>query len=115
MHIFPFDRGSLERDIVYDEPSTGRRIQDGDQVEKFRSVYAPFARIDDKLSIAGDRCDDSSPNPRPCSVLMEETGASRSISSDGHHASVECHFVADHKKWRICASNEIDFSARKVQ
>jgi hypothetical protein len=46
-HAVPFDRGFAEYDVLYDESNNRREIQAGEQVEIFRSVYAPFAHIRD--------------------------------------------------------------------
>jgi len=62
-HVVAFDTRFVQRDAVYDQTSTGRRILAGDRVENFRSVHAAFAQGDDARLIGSNCCDDSSPSP----------------------------------------------------
>jgi len=46
-HTVSFDQGFVECAVVHNENRAGRRTtQTGEQVEKFRSVYAPFMKAE---------------------------------------------------------------------
>jgi hypothetical protein len=57
-HPALFDRGFAGHDVAHDETRTGRRIQAGEQVERFRSVYIPVARNRDAFPTGNGPCND---------------------------------------------------------
>jgi len=70
-HAVPIGRGFAERDPVHGEKSTRRITLAGDQFEKRRCAFALIVQSSDVRSTESDRCDDSSPSPRP--VVIQKT------------------------------------------
>jgi len=58
VHAAPFYRGFADRNRAYNETSAGRGTQNGNQLEIFRSVHAPFAQSRNARPIGSDPSDD---------------------------------------------------------
>jgi hypothetical protein len=97
----------MKRDPAQDDALTGSGISTGDQVRRFLSANAACLQSVDVVFTESDRCHDRGLSTSRLFMKIEETGASECLSRGTEHAAVEGDFGNEHKKSRICASNEI--------
>jgi len=84
----------LGSEVDRDVPSTGREsLLKIKQRNKDASRLPAFVQSFDACCHASDRCDDSSPRPRPIFTRTEETRAPGSIFRGRYHAIGKCRFA----------------------
>lgn len=94
----PFDKGFVDRDVVRDQISIGKRTQNGEEVENFRSVSASIMLRGDARSTRSDRCDESGHCPRRIFHASARDGCLRGrVSREMYRADLECRSI-DRKK-----------------
>jgi hypothetical protein len=111
----PFDRGSVEREIVHERKITLWKIHTGDQTEKYQFVYATYLQKSNALSTGSDYCDGSSPSPWPFTMRTGDKEPSGSISHHMDHAHVECILDDTPIEARIWHSNGIHSLKLRIQ
>jgi len=98
----------MNGELVDHEKSPRKKIQTGEQDEKFPWFHVPSLRSGDALSAENDRSDEQRPSPLPFSIQTEGTEASESVYGQRYHAAVECWLLVVNNERRICLWRGID-------